>query len=952
MKKNFYLILLVLFTFVIMFSQKNTYSKDNNDETSEKKDKIIFSKIYYTLNNEKIIDIQSLKNGDYIAVGYRKTLKKSDILIIRFNKSGNIIWKKSFGKGGWDKANSVLITEDDHIIVAGETLPKNTIGRMAKVIKLDDTGKMVWQKYLNFGDDNELNSIIETADNNYIFTGSIFFQKKKKSYMWILKLNKKGHIKINKTYGGDTWSAGNSIKPSKDNGYIIAGVKETPENKLKDIWIIKLNNKAEILWEKQSGNCYYDSANSIIQTENSNYLVAGYSYNENTVKSSGWILNLDKEGDLIWDKIYGGKNWDTIYKIIKTYDDNFILIGYTKSQGKNGKDAWIIKIDNTGKILWEKTYGDINDDEALCITQSSQDNGYIIAGYSTSHESEFKNVWLLKTDTNGYAYSVSAKKDHNFDIIKPIIYTNNLTYSLEWDKVYNTKMDEEYLYITKYNDDDFIIGGYKELGKKRKKQGTISTISSEGFIKWKKFLGGEGDEQINYIYPLSKKSYIAVGYTKSKGKGKKDLWLIKANKKGRIIWNKTFGGKNNDKGHSIIPANDKGFIIAGTTLSKGNGGNDIWIVKINRKGKKIWDKTYGGIADDEIFSMIPCKTGGYIIGGHTYSKGKGQSDIWIFKIDPKGHIIWEKTYGDEYHDGIYSLKHTKNGGLICAGYSYNKNGGSDYKILHLSISGKLLWEKTYTRSLEDTAYSVDQTYDDSFIVAGTTFSKGIGAWDIWILKLDNTGSILWSKSYGGSGVESIKNIKETGTNTYILIGSTTSKKNDYKRPLVVKFKEIPGYNKILIRTNPKEANVYLNGKLKGLSPIAVSAKKPGVYNLKIEKADHFITKDKITINNTALDKLYYNLKSKTGTLMVISSYSNMIVTIDDNEKNIISQNKIYQTQLRQGKHELKFKTDDFLKAKKTIYVINKSTNIIILNDKFFKSYGYTATNTNSTNINE
>ncbi len=922
MKKFYFNLLLIL-----LLLQNYGYSKKNI---------ICFNKIFISTGNEQLSSIQPLKNEEYIAAGYKATKNKSDIWVIKFDKYGDKIWEQIYKGKTWNKANVIKPTKDNGYILIGESITKNSIGRMARVLKLDEKGNIAWQKYFNFGDDNEVNDIIEYTNGNYILTGSLYFQKKKKAYLWVLKLNQKGNILMNKTYGGNNWDSGCSIQKTYDNGYIIAGVTETKKTGLKDIWIVKINKKGKKIWERIYGNRHYDSANSIIQTSDTNYIVAGYTYSYTTGKSSAWILKLDRKGRNVWHKIYGGKNWDDAHAILEASDGGYIFAGYTKSKGIGGKDAWLVKINKKGEILWEKTYGNSCDDEALSL-KHSKDGGYIIAGYSISEEAEVQDAWILKTDKNGNSTGIPQKlKKQTKRTITPYIKPeDNITFSLIWDKTYGTGKNEKILSMTYTKDNNMIAAGYSESLDK-KCQAVITKINNQGKVQWWKTFSRKKDARINSVYPTPDKGCIAAGYIYSKNNTASDIWVIRLNKKGKIIWHNTFGGKNHDKANTVAATKDGGYIIAGTTLSKGKGGNDIWILKLNKKGRKIWGKTFGGEADDEAFSIQQTTDKGYIIAGHTYSKGNGQSDIWIIKINTRGQLVWEKTFGGKYHDGVYSIQQTKRKGYIIAGYSYTLTGRSDFRIIRLSISGKILWNKTYSRSLVDTAFSINQTSDGGFITAGTSFSKGVGSWDIWILKLNKNGDIVWNKTYGGSQKESICHIQQIKKNKFIIAGSTSSKGTGLQDFLMVKFKEKKGLNKILIKTSPSKANIYLNKKLKGLSPLKVSAQTQGIYNLKIQKVDYYGINDKIKINNKSPDKLFYDLKLKTGTLMIVSHYSNVHLSIDNQKETIINEDKIFQIKLKQGKHKLKFKTIFFKERKKIIYIVNKTTNIIILNETFFK----------------
>jgi len=140
------------------------------------------------------------------------------------------------------------------------------------------------------------------------------------------------------------------------------------------------------------------------------------------------------------------------------------------------------------------------------------------------------------------------------------------------------------------------------------------------------------------IIQTEDRGYAISGYTRSKGKGKADAWVIKLNNKGDMVWNKTFGGYDNDIARSIIQTEDGDYVIVGETQSKGAGEWDAWIIKIDEQGNIEWDKIIGGSSWDSILSIIQTEDGDYVVAGWTMSKGAGEADVWIMKLDEKGNL--------------------------------------------------------------------------------------------------------------------------------------------------------------------------------------------------------------------------------------------------------------------------------------------------------------------------
>lgn len=231
---------------------------------------------------------------------------------------------------------------------------------------------------------------------------------------------------------------------------------------------------------------------------------------------------------------------------------------------------------------------------------------------------------------------------------------------------------------------------------------------------------------------------VNIGFNSSEENARKEI--ISSDEK--IRWNKTFGGSNDDYLGSLIQTDDGGYVITGETSSYGAGKADIWIIKLDSKGNKLWDKTFGGVDDDWINSLIQADDGGYVLVGKTYSFGAGEGDAWIIKLDSEGNKIWDRIFGGSDNDSVYLLIQTDDGGLAVAGYTFSYSAGrADFWLIKLDNRGNKLWERTFGGSNEDSVRSLIQTDDGGYVLAGITFSFGAGEGDFWIIKLDEKGNL-------------------------------------------------------------------------------------------------------------------------------------------------------------------------------------------------------------------
>jgi predicted secreted protein len=189
-------------------------------------------------------------------------------------------------------------------------------------------------------------------------------------------------------------------------------------------------------------------------------------------------------------------------------------------------------------------------------------------------------------------------------------------------------------------------------------------VDENGDETWNKTFGGSLNETGNSVNQTTDGGYILAGFTESYGNGGRDVWIIRTDENGNELWSKTFGGANNDLAQFIQPTSDDGFIITGSTQSFGNGGEDMWLIKIDANGNEMWNKTYGGSLGERAYTVYQTSDSGYVLAGRTESYGNGNLDAWLIKTDKSGNEIWNKTFGGSAADNAYSLQITLDEGYI------------------------------------------------------------------------------------------------------------------------------------------------------------------------------------------------------------------------------------------------------------------------------------------------
>ena len=234
-------------------------------------------------------------------------------------------------------------------------------------------------------------------------------------------------------------------------------------------------------------------------------------------------------------------------------------------------------------------------------------------------------------------------------------------------------------------------------------------------------------------------------------------------------WTATFGGLLDDRGQSVEQTSDGGYIITGYTNSFGGGNYDFYLIKTSATGSQVWAKTYGGLYRDQAYSVEQTSDGGYIITGYTGDNGDS-ANIYLIKTDSSGQSIWAKTYGSVKDDYAYSVEQTSDGGYIIAGYTTINDSGDVY-LIKTDDSGKVSWQETYGGSGLDKGYAVQQTSDGGYIIAGCT-SRFLGDANnnIYIFKVDSAGQEVWKRTYGGEGLDKGYSVQQTSDGGYIIAG--------------------------------------------------------------------------------------------------------------------------------------------------------------------------------------
>lgn len=361
----------------------------------------------------------------------------------------------------------------------------------------------------------------------------------------------------------------------------------------------------EPAWYKSYGWIYLDEGESLQQTSDGGFLIAGYTYRSLTGGADVYLIKTDSHGNLEWEKFYGGASDDWANCIRATHDGYYILAGGTGSFDVEGSDVYLLKVDENGELIWQRTFGGSLSEEALSVAPAD-DGGYIVAGHTTSFGAGSEDIYVVKTDDMG---------------------------NPQWSKTFGGIYDDKAYAVQQTSDGGYIIGGGTNYFGIFPPDAILIKTSSTGDSLWTALLGGQQSDAGSAVIETFDSCYVLVGWTMSRGAGQHDVYVAKVNINGQLIWDETFGGDQTDIGRSVYQTFDGGFIIAGYSKSFGATDQDAYIIRLNFKGDSLWTDLAGGPDEDYAWDAIETADGGYAIAGWTRSFSRGSKDAFLIRYD-------------------------------------------------------------------------------------------------------------------------------------------------------------------------------------------------------------------------------------------------------------------------------------------------------------------------------
>ncbi len=387
-----------------------------------------------------------------------------------------------------------------------------------------------------------------------------------------------------------------------------------------------------------------------------------------------------------WQRTLGGTGFEQAVDVSQLQDNNFIAVGITKSTNGDvtafygGYDIWMVKLDNTGNILWQKTFGGSADDTVENVSRTS-DGGFLVIGNTKSTNGSFSDndstnpphvrIFCAKFDTDGTLIWKKFVGPLDGGFGEGISETSDGGYICV-SYVYNAPPGNP------------SAGSYDVM---------VTKLTAGLGTSWEQTFGGSGGDSAWRVIENTAGEYLFTGTTMSghnnllQNNGNSDIWFVKLDASGRLVWQRNYGGPGFDTPKNLIQTVDGGYLLintgqgAGGDITESFGGDDAWAIKTDSEGVMEWQHSYGGLGMEDVRVIYPWQ-GGYVIGGSTTSAainnitvaGYGNRDFWVFKIDQYGALDWNIKYGGSGDDYLFGFSGALDGGFIMGGWTYSNDG--------------------------------------------------------------------------------------------------------------------------------------------------------------------------------------------------------------------------------------------------------------------------------------
>jgi hypothetical protein len=344
-----------------------------------------------------------------------------------------------------------------------------------------------------------------------------------------------------------------------------------------------------------------------------------------------------------------------------------------------------------------------------------------------------------------------------------------------WFETYGGEYPDEGESFVETADGGFMIAGYSYVSEARGYDIYVIKTDSFGSPVWQKFYGGEMDDAAGCIQATDDGNFIVAGGTESFEAENSDMFWMKINPDGDVMWQRTIGGHNDEYANYVISTSDGGYLLSGYTNSFGAGFDDIYLVKTESDGFPVWSRTYGDEFFDKGYMVKETDDGNYVLVAGLDYFGHYPVNAYLLKTNPDGDTLWTSILGGTLADACNAFAETPDNGFLLIGWTMSYSvGEQDLFLVKTDSVGQEQWHKSYGGLLRDIGRSIYPTSDGGYIVTGYTLSFGAGSSDVYTIKTDSNGDSIWTATFGGSLWDNALEIREVGDGGYVIVGGTGS----------------------------------------------------------------------------------------------------------------------------------------------------------------------------------
>jgi len=721
----------------------------------------LWNQSWGTSNNDKGWDIAIDSNNYIYVVGNIDNGGK--IILLKFDSSGSQIWNRTWNDLSNANGRSIVVDSEDNLYVLGYAASYDLV-----IIKYNSSGSKIWQEIWGGAEaDGNFDSdlVLDSQDNLYVASSTWSYGAVGGDAL-IMKYDSSGNKIWNRTFGGVNSDIANGIALDNDDNIYIGGYTTSFGPGSSSAFIAKFDNSGNYLWNKSwagpdniTGKGFDLTSDPLGNVYLTGYIIIPPLFTDSEL---AFLLKYNTSGSLMLNKTWGtgidgcegyGIHVDSLY--------NIYISGYVNLyDGKNGL-AFLLKYEELTK-------------PAPSITiNSPSSNDYIgseapLFNITIKHRYPLNSTWYT-IDGGMTNYSVGGTKE--VGTLGEFYYTNIVGEVDQdaWNSVFND------ITLRFYTNDTLGNHTYSEV--------LIKKSNFDLFHTW----GGVNlDEGHDMAIDSSNNVYV-VGKTASFTVGGYDIFLVKYNNSGAQEWNQTWGEANNDEGYGIALDSTGSIYVVGINVVTPGTDNDMVLVKYNSFGVQQWNRTWGGGNDDRGYDVAVDDSGNIFVTGNTVSFGPGECGTFVVKYSSAGTQLWNQTWGGgdrEYGSGI-ALAQSGNIYLTGSTSSYGP-GLADFFLVKLNSSGDFKWSQYYGFSGKvDGGAEIKVDSQENIYVAGTIDNSGII--DTTLLKYNNSGSLLWNRAWGGTSADTLSSLELDSLGNIYLTGSTGSYGAEGKDMLLMKY---------------------------------------------------------------------------------------------------------------------------------------------------------------------